>query len=321
MNRTYRTSAAALTLLWTLALTHAQQPPAPPAGAQTPPQTPPAQAPQPAPAGGGRQGGGRAGQQPGTFPAQQRAAGDPALIERGRGIYSATCTACHGADLRGGQLGGPNLLRSLVVLNDQEGELILPIVRGSRAERGMPPLPLSDDDVKAVAEYIHSVLSTSGRQGMPPPSEAPPPNIVIGNATAGQAYFAAKCASCHSPTGDLQGLATRVPDPKTLQTLWVSGGAVAGRGRGAPAAGGRVRKPVTVTVTDASGQKVSGNLVRIDHFIVTLALEDGTIRSFRRVGSTPKVEIQDPLAGHKALLQVLTEKDIHDTTAYLVTLK
>jgi cytochrome c oxidase cbb3-type subunit 3 len=311
-------------LSWTLALTHAQtaqQPPAPPAGAQTPPpapQTPPAPTPQQPAAGGGRQGG--RGGQPATFPAQQRPPGDPALIERGRGIYSATCTACHGGDLRGGQLGGPNLLRSLVVLNDQEGELILPIVRGSRAERGMPPLPLSDEDVRAVAEYIHNVLSTSRGQGMPPLSEAPPPNIVIGNATAGQAYFAAKCASCHSPTGDLQGLATRVADPKTLQTLWVSGGAVAGRGRGA-AAGGRVRKPVTVTVTETSGEKVTGTLVRVDHFIVTLALEDGTLRSFRRVGATPKVEIQDPLAGHKALLTVLTEKDIHDTTAYLVTLK
>src|SRR5689334_17259384 len=107
MNRTYRASAAALMLLWTLALTHAQQPPAPAAGAQTPPPTPPAQPPQQPPAGGGRQGGGAGrGQQPGTFPAQQRPAGDPALIERGRGIYSATCTACHGGDLRGGQLGG-----------------------------------------------------------------------------------------------------------------------------------------------------------------------------------------------------------------------
>ena len=78
---------------------------------------------------------------------------------------------------------------------------------------------------------------------------------------------------------------------------------------------------VTVTVTTPKGEKVNGRLVRIDHFIVTLALEDGTFQSFRRVGDTPKVEIQDPLAGHKALFTVLTEKDIHDTTAYLVTLK
>jgi cytochrome c oxidase cbb3-type subunit 3 len=288
-----------------------------PAPQTPPPQTPPAQTP-PAPPAGGRQGG--RGQQPGTFPAQQRAAGDPALIERGRSVYSASCTACHGADLRGGQLGGPNLLRSLVVLNDKEGELISPIIKGSRAERGMPPLPLPDDDIRAVAEYVHSVLATSGRQGGPPGIAAPAPDIVTGDAAAGKAYFAAKCSACHSATGDLQGIATRIPDPKVLQTMWVSGGAVGGRGRGASSSGG-ARKPVTVTVTTPNGEKVSGRLVRIDHFIVTLAREDGTIQSFRRVGDSPKVEIQDPLAGHKALFTVLTEKDIYDTTAYLVTLK
>ena len=57
---------------------------------------------------------------------------------------------------------------------------------------------------------------------------------------------------------------------------------------------------MTVTVTTPS-EKVNGRLVRIDHFIVTLALDDGTLRSFRRNGDAPKVEIQDPIAGHKAL--------------------
>jgi cytochrome c oxidase cbb3-type subunit 3 len=212
-------------------------------------------------------------------------------------------------------------LRSLVVLNDQHGELILPIVRGSRAERGMPPLPIPDNDVEAVAEYIHSVVATSGGQGSPPPSEAPPPNIVVGDATAGQAAFAAKCASCHSTTGDLQGLATRIPDPKTLQNVWVSGGAAGGRGGRGPSPVGRIRRPVTATVTLPSGEKVNGRLVRIDHFIVSLEQEDGTQRSFRRSGATPKVDIDDPLQAHKALLTVLTEKDMHDLTAYLVTVK
>lgn len=311
----YSTFAAVVCMVSTVVLTHAAQTPQQPAPPAAPP-TAPAQ-----PPGGGRQGGGRGqGQQPGTFPAQQRPPGDPALIERGKSVYSASCTACHGADLRGGQLGGPNLLRSLVVLNDKEGELISPIIKGSRAERGMPPLPLSDDDMRAVAEYIHSVLATSGRQGGPPGIAAPAPNILTGDAAAGQTYFAAKCGSCHSPTGDLQGIATRIPDPKVLQTMWVSGGAVGGRGRGATSSG-TPRKPVTATITTPGGERVSGRLARIDHFIVTVALDDGTLRSFRRVGDSPKVEIQDPLAGHKALFSVLTEKDIHDTTAYLVTLK
>jgi len=310
----YSALAAVVYVVSTVVVVRAAQTP------QPPPQTPPPQTTPAQPPAGGRQGGRGGQQQPGTFPAQQRPAGDPALIERGRSVYSASCAACHGADLRGGQLGGPNLLRSLVVLNDQQGEQITPIIRGSRAERGMPPLPLPDDDIRAVAEYVHSVLATSGRQGGPPGIAAPAPNVLTGDATAGQAYFAAKCASCHSPTGDLQGIATRIPDPKTLQTTWVSGGGVGGRGRGASASGA-ARKPVTATVTTPGGEKVSGRLVRIDHFIVTLALDDSTIQSFRRTGDSPKVEIQDPLAGHKALWSVLTEKDIHDTTAYLVTLK
>jgi cytochrome c oxidase cbb3-type subunit 3 len=290
-------------------------------GAQAPPQTPPPAAGQPPAPQGPPPGGRGRGGPPATFPAQQRTLADPAVIERGRGLYSVTCSACHGADLRGGQLGGPNLLRSQLMLNDQHGELILPIVRGSRADKGMPPIALPDNDVVAIAEYIHSVAASAGRQGSPPPSDAPPPDIVVGNAADGQAYFAAKCSSCHSATGDLQGIASRIPDPKTLQNIWVSGGTAGGRGgRGAPAPN-VTRRPVTVTVTMPSGEKIEGRLLRIDHFIVTLAQDDGTVRSARRHGDSPKVEIHDPLEGHRTLLAIYTEKDIHNVTAYLVTLK
>ena len=200
-------------------------------GAQGPPQQPPA-APAPAPqTPAGQQPPPGRGRGPGTFPAQQRPPGDPAVIARGKGLYEVTCALCHGIDLRGGQLGDVNLLRSQVVLTDKAGEQILPIVRGARADKGMPPIPMSDEDVKAVAEYIHSIVALSPRQGMPPPPGSPPElNVLVGDATAGQAYFAAKCSNCHSATGDLQGIATRIPDPKALQNYWVSGGAAGGRG-------------------------------------------------------------------------------------------
>ena len=89
--------------------------------AQTlPPQTPPARtpppatAPRPAPAPPGPE---RETQQ---VPAQQRPPGDPAVIERGKTLYGVTCSFCHGPDLRGGQLNGPNLLRSELVLQRSE---------------------------------------------------------------------------------------------------------------------------------------------------------------------------------------------------------
>jgi len=282
----------------------AQGPPAAPSQAPPPSQTPPPQ---------GRGGGG-------VFPAQQRPPGDAAIVARGKTIYGVTCTFCHGADLRGGQMNGPNLLRSQLVLGDQAGELIMPVIRGGRAEKGMPPIAMSDEDVKAVAEYIHSVAALSPRQGMPPPGETPVVlDVLVGDATAGRAYFDATCSACHSAAGDLQGIATRVPDPKALQNLWVSGGGTGGRGgRGAAAPSSRA---VTATVTLPSGEKAEGRLLRMDDFIISLTQADGTVRSFGRAGAIPRVEIRDPLEPHRKLLPVYTNKNMHDVTAYLATLK
>src|SRR3954470_23102755 len=142
------------------------------AAAQTPvPATP---APQ-----GGRGAGGRRG---GFVPGQQRPPGDPEQIARGKTVYGISCTGCHGADLRGGDLGGPNLLRSQVALSDQDGELIVPIIQGSRQNTGMPPIQMSQEDAMATAAYVRSVMETIGRQGMPPAVGLAPTTVVIGNA-------------------------------------------------------------------------------------------------------------------------------------------
>jgi len=281
-----------------------------------PPQTPP-------PAGqGGAQGApsppqGR-GRGQATFPAQQRPPGDPEVIKKGSGLYGVYCRACHGTDLRGGDQGGPNLLRSQVVLNDQDGEAIMPIVQNGRQNPGMPVMPpinIPPDDIKAIATFIHSVLATARGQGAPPAGDPVELNIVVGDAKAGQAYFNSKCTTCHT-AADMQGIATRVSDAMMLQNYWVGGG---GFGRGGR--GGGEPTPVTVTVTEASGQKTEGRLGRIDDFVVVVILQDGTSKSFRRDGDVPKVEVKDPREAHRKLLPTYTDKDIHDVTAYLVTLK
>lgn len=282
--------------------------PAQPGAAQTP-QTPPA--PQ------------RRAQA--RFPAHQRPPADPAVVERGRGLYISTCGACHGVDARGGQLGGPNLLRSALALRDQDGELIGEVVKNGRPGTIMVPMPLPDDDIKAIATYIHHLQAQGSNQGGPPPGPPVELNILVGDAAAGQKYFAAKCATCHSPTGDLQGIASRYEEPKMLQNLWVSGGRAGRRPGGSGSSGQQGGAPdrsvVTARVTLPSGETIEGPLVRYDDFLVTIRLADGTTRTLRRNGDQPRLEINDPLAGHTELLAVLTEKDMHDVTAYLATLK
>ena len=255
----------------------------------------------------------------GLVPGQKRPLGDPAQIARGKTLYGIGCTSCHGADLRGGDLGGPNLLRSQVALSDQDGELIVPIIQGGRQNSGMPAVPMSPADAKAVAAYIRSEVGNIGSQGKPPSIGKPAPSILVGDAAAGQSYFSAKCSSCHSPTGDLQGIATRLSDPKLLQNTWVAGGR--GRRFGPTVSAPGSRRTITVTITQPSGESVEGRLVRIDDFFVTAALADGTSRTFRREGDDPKIEVHDPMKTHRDLLAVYTDKDIHDVTAYLVTLK
>jgi mono/diheme cytochrome c family protein len=236
-----------------------------------------------------------------------RPPGDPAAVARGKALYDVNCAFCHGEDARGGD-GGPNLIRSSVLLNDRDGELLGPVLQNGRIPEGMPKFDFSAAQIADIGVFLHG-FRVSGYDV----SRNRPPSIVVGDAKAGESYFKATCASCHSPTGDLNGLAARFSDERALQQRWLmpSGG---GRGGPPPAQS-------SVTVTLASGQKVEGRLQRIDDFVVTLIDDDGSPHTFRRDGATPKVEIHDPLSSHKDLLRVYTDKDIHDVTAYLVTLK
>ncbi|HMB80977.1 MAG TPA: c-type cytochrome [Vicinamibacterales bacterium] len=208
---------------------------------------------------------------------------DPAAVERGKALYGVNCQFCHGADTRGGD-SGPSLLRSGIVLDDQKGELMAPVVRAGRP--GMPKFTLTDDQISDVAAFVHTFRAAGYDE-----SRLKPPSIIVGDAKAGETFFSAKCASCHSASGDLRGLATKIADPRLLQQTWLLPGSGAGRG-GPPVV---QLKPITVTVTLPSGEKVDGALDHVDDFVVALTMADGTRRSFTTNGDTPKVEIHDPL--------------------------
>jgi cytochrome c oxidase cbb3-type subunit 3 len=240
-----------------------------------------------------------------------RPPGDPESIARGKSLYSVNCQFCHGADTRGGD-GGPSLLRSGLVLDDKNGELMAPVIVNGRTDRGMPKFNFTPQQVADVAAFIHNFKAAGYDE-----SRVKPPSIIVGDAKAGEAFFKAKCASCHSTTGDLRGLASRITDERLFQQTWLMPGTGAGRGGPPPV----TVKPTTVTVTLPSGEKVTGTLDRLDDFVVSLTTADDTHRSFRTTGDTPKVEVNDPLQSHKDLLRVYTDADIHDVTAFLWTLK
>ena len=238
----------------------------------------------------------------------------PEQVARGEQIFRSNCSFCHGSDARGGET-GPNLVRDQVVLRDQRGELITPIVQNGIPAQGMPKFALSATDIADIAAWLHrQPLSDRGA-----PSTL---DILVGNAKEGEAYFngAGRCTQCHSATGDLAGIGSRY-EPKTIQNLIVSGGGGRGRRRSGAAAPPVKAPPTTVTVTLPSGQRVQGELDHLSAFIVALREPDGTYRSFARHDSIPKVVVSNRLQWHIDRLPQWRDADIHNLTAYLATLK
>ena len=236
----------------------------------------------------------------------------PEQLAHGEQLFKSNCAFCHGSDARGGET-GPNLVRDQVVLNDQQGELITPIVQSGIPARGMPKFTLSATDIADIAAWLHNQpLSDRGAPSLL--------DVLVGNAKAGESYFAGagKCTQCHSVTGDLAGIGGKF-DPKMIQNMIVSGGGGRGRrGGGGPA----TPRPVpTVTVTLPSGQSLTGELDHITAFVVALREADGTYRSFARHDSIPKVVVTNPLQWHIDMLPKWRDSDIHNLTAYLATLK
>ncbi len=270
-------------------------------------------------AAGGRGGGG--GGRAGGFTQYTRPLASADVIARGKALYDSNCSSCHATDLRGVPGKGINILRQ--TLADKQGELVT-----AQIKKHNPTINFSDPDSLATAEYIHSVLARMGGQGSPPRSdETPELNILVGNAKDGEAYFAKNCTSCHSLTGDMKGIASKYADARALQNGWVGGTLpIAGGGGRGPGGGGRGGGAGgQATVTMPNGTKFEGRLVRKDDFLVILTLADGTRKVFPMdVAGAPKVDVVDPQAAHKKMVLALDDpdnKNLHDVTAYLWTLK
>lgn len=232
---------------------------------------------------------------------------DSASIERGNDVYRPSCAFCHGVDVRGAA--GPDLARSLVVLNDVGGKDLAVFLRSGRPGAGMPAFPdMTAEQAADISTFLHARIEES-RARAPMNVDA----IVVGNAPEGAAFFTGEgqCNSCHNPNGDFKGIGAKY-DPFVLQGRILN---PRGGRNGTPI------KPSTVKVTSPSGETVTGQLVSVNDFAVTLIDAAGHRRTFERDNEVPKVEISDPYQAHLDNYLKMTDKHMHDLTAYLVTLK
>jgi cytochrome c oxidase cbb3-type subunit 3 len=241
---------------------------------------------------------------------------DQAAVDRGQQIQTAQCGFCHGSNARGGA-SGPDLTRSELVQSDEGGKQLGEFLRAGRSEKGMPKFDLPASQLSDLAAYLHAQIYLASNRRLYKILD-----VLVGDAKAGEAFFngAGGCRSCHSPANDLKGVGAKYKDPAILQNRMVlPRGAPPGS---PPMAPYRAPNAFTVTVTPASGNVVSGTLVRLTDFEVTLFdPKSGQMRSWLRNGDVPKVAVIDPLQAHVDLLKKWTDDDMHNVTAYLATLK
>ena len=235
---------------------------------------------------------------PQTYPLEQ--------IQAGERRFTSECGFCHGRDATGGET-GPDLTRSELVANDTRGDKIGPLLRSGRPDQGMPSFKLSDADRDAIVAFIHDQKTKfealgGGRRSVTAE------DLATGDAGAGRRYFngAGGCSGCHSPTGDLAGIATRYQGLTLLQRVLYPSG------RPAPA-----RPKVTVTL--ASGQTVNAPLSSEDEFTIVILDSSGAPQTYKK--SAVKFKIDDPMSAHFDQLGKYSDVDMHNVYAYLETLK
>src|SRR5271167_2250651 len=79
---------------------------------------------------------------------------DPAAVERGRKDFIASCGFCHGNDATGNR--APDLIRSVLVNRDENGNLIGPVIKNGRPEKEMPAFPaLSAQQISDMVTFLH----------------------------------------------------------------------------------------------------------------------------------------------------------------------
>ena len=228
------------------------------------------------------------------------------LVQQGAALFRQDCSFCHGRDATGGE-SGPDLTRSKLVAADVNGDKIAPVIRNGRPEKRMPPFNRTDQQIASLVAFIHTqqnAVAQDRRRGKGGRKGVDPEDLQTGNVEAGRKYFegAGGCAGCHSPTGDLAGIASRYKGLELEEQMLYPRHAKS-----------------KVTVTLASGQEIPGTLAYLDEFTVGLTNAEGVYQSWRT--RDVRYNVDASVEAHVELFSKYTDDDVHNLMAYLQTLK
>lgn len=240
-----------------------------------------------------------------------------AAERQGKTLFQQDCAVCHGQNLTGGR--GPDLIRSVLVRHDKDGDLIGPVVTQGRIEKGMPPFSLSHSEIADLVAYIHSEITIFDLHTRIPggyPNDISPSQLATGSAAAGKAFFygAGHCSECHSPTGDLAGIAKKY-DPTTLEQRFINPA-----GTLVFASSYNPKTTITAKVTLKDGKTFEGPLLQNGGGYVSIHGSDGWTHTWPR-SYVKSVVVHNPTQAHLDMIPKWNNQEMHDMFTYLETLK
>jgi len=232
------------------------------------------------------------------------AAGNPAIKKltgaaaAGGALFLQNCAFCHGRDAMGGET-GPDLTQSKLVTTDTDGSNISEVIRLGRVEKKMPAFNFSNQELSSLVAFIRArqaAAEKGNRRGVDVT------DLQTGNADAGKRFFHDNCSKCHSVTGDLALIGSRVFGLRLEERMLYPQAA-----------------PSKVTVTPAGGKKITGTLAYLDEFTVGLYDKDWAYHSWPT--DQVKFSVDSPANAHIELFPKYTDDDVHNLMAYLQSLK
>jgi cytochrome c oxidase cbb3-type subunit 3 len=280
-------------------------------------------------------------QTPGA-PAVQQVARNPVVDktaeEQGKTLWAANCITCHVTRARGTD-SAPNLIRSEVINYDRgasvAGSALGPFLKkGHPTQSGKLSSSFTDTEIFALANFLREQVNETMRGS--PTYVVLPQNLLTGDPKTGETDFGELgCTKCHNDTTrSLNGIASRITNPQTLQAMVLYPVAAArgfgGRGRGGRGGEAPITEPtgpkppaplaVAVKITPTSGAQITGWLVDQDAFFITYSDAAGVQYTVRKTAGM-KIETTNPLQWHADFANRLTNDEMHDLTAYLWSLK
>jgi len=224
----------------------------------------------------------------------------PEGIQRGRKLFDANCSGCHGPEGRGGSR-GPDLAGGHFKHGDSDSAVFATITKGL-PDTGMPAFRLRDEEVWDVISFLRSRRETG---------QADPLKVEEGK----NLFFGrGNCSRCHMVNGqggrlgpDLSStdspmtqnyLAHAIRDPGS--SLPVDKGAFAGIGAD------RLKKYAKVTLIYPDGRRITGVRLNEDSFSVQLMDQE------ERIHLVLKQDVKQVVHEHGSMMPAYDEKMLSD---------